>query len=115
MKILTALFLAAGLLAHGGVFAAAPNGAGEETAKKTLAYDAEGGTKTRAQGTMIKPCSGAGDDCKPAEPVWGCGAFASHQKEFGFGFAATPGAAAGKALAACGQNECKVVSSGCQD
>ena len=117
MKMPAVLVLSLGMLMHGGAFAASPKEADESATRQTVAYDlgTQSDSKIAAVSPVAKDCNGSGEGCKTAEPVWGCGAFASHQKDFGFGFAATANAAASKALESCGQNDCKVVSSGCQD
>ena len=114
MKIYAALFLSFGLLMQGSPFAAEPTGTTENLQKKAGSYDvATGEVAALGIKNSRKSCNGA--DCKPVDAVYGCGAFVSHQKSYGFGFAATVAEATSKAMEMCGQNECHIDSAGCQE
>jgi len=113
MKFSTALFLGLGLLAQGGAFAAGADDTDRGAAKKVVAYDVSAGEGARK--STMKFCDHSDDNCRAANQVNSCGAFASFQKRSGYGIAATQAAAVSKAMEMCGQSECRVVSAGCDN
>lgn len=116
-KYAALLMITLGLFASGNAFAVGAIAVDDSVGEKDPAWGVSTGedSEAAAKKAALKLCKENGDNCKVVAWFKTCGAYASSNKFYGYGYGATKKVATTKALEMCGNKNCKVVVAECED
>ncbi len=116
MKAFAAMILAATLLAPSGALAIGAIAVDDSVGDRDPAYGFSYGFDSRkaAERKALGYCAERGDNCRVVVWFETCGAYASSDHYYGYGYGVSKRIAIDNALAMCAHRGCKVVVSACE-
>lgn len=116
MKAFAAVILAAGVLAPASAFAIGAIAVDDSVGDRDPAYGFSYGLDSRqaAERKALGYCAQHGDNCKVVVWFETCGAYASSDHYYGYGYGVSKQVAIDDALEMCGHRGCRVVVSACE-
>ena len=72
-------------------------------------------SRERAEQVALQYCRRYGTNCKTVVWFETCGAYASSNRYYGYGYGVSKAVATSNALKMCGRNSCKIVSAECEN